>query len=59
MNFIKFLRDLMIWLSKNYSMMPMEFKSKFCETDIVNARVYLYDACDPDSELNQDFDDYE
>ena len=59
MNLIKFVRDLMIWLSENYSQMPKEFQSKFSETDFVNARCYLYDVCDYDSELNQDFVDYE
>ena len=59
MNFIKFVRDLMIWLSENYSQMPKEFQSKFPETDFVNARSVLYDVCDYDSEINQDFVVYE
>lgn len=59
MNFIKFVRDLMIWLSENYSSMPKEFQSKFSETDFVNARSILYDVCDGDSEINQDFVYYE
>ena len=59
MNLIKFIRDLCIWLSENYSSMPNEFKQKFPETDFVNARSYLYDVCEFDSEVNQDFVDYE
>ena len=59
MNFIKFVRDLMIWLSENYSSMPKDFQSKFSEKDFINARCVLYDVCDDDSEINQDFVDYE
>ena len=59
MNLIKFLRDVIIWLSNNYSQLPSDFKERFPEEDFVNARTYLYDVCEIDSEVNQDFADYE
>lgn len=59
MNLIKFLRDVVIWISNNYSSMPVDFQRIFPESTFVNARSYLYDVCDYDSELNQDFSDYE
>lgn len=59
MNLIKFLRDVVIWISNNYSSMPLDFKRTFPEKTFVDARVYLYDVCDYDSEVNQDFVDYE
>lgn len=59
MNLIKFLRDLVIWLSNHYSQLPDEFKKQFPEETLVNARSYMYDVCDYDSEVNQDFVDYE
>ena len=59
MNLIMFLRDLVIWLSNHYSQLPDEFKKQFPEEMLVNARSYMYDVCDYDSEVNQDFVDYE
>ena len=59
MNLINFLRDVVIWLSENYSSLPNEFKKKFPERDFVNARLFLFDVCESSSELNQDFRDYE
>ena len=59
MNLIKFLRDVVIWISSHYSEMPVDFKRTFPEKTFVNARTYLYDVCDFDSDVNQDFNDYE
>lgn len=59
MNFIKFLYDVFVWITSNYSMMPVEFKEKFSETDCVNARCAVHEIIDTDSELNSDFVDYE
>ena len=59
MNLIKFLRDVVIWIYNNYSSMPVDFQRTFPESTFVNARSYLYDVCDYDSEVNQDFSDYE
>lgn len=59
MNLIKFLRDVVIWISNNYSSMPVDFQRTFPEEAFVNARTYLYDVCDYDSEVNADFSDYE
>ena len=59
MNLIKFVRDLVIWLSNHYSLLPDIFKKQFPEETLVNARSYMYDVCNYDSEVNQDFVDYE
>ena len=59
MNLIKFVRDLVIWLSNHYSQLPDEFKKQFPEETLVNARSYMYDVCDYDSEVNKDFVAYE
>ena len=59
MNLIKFLRDVVIWISNNYSSMPVDFQRTFPEKTFVDARTYLYDVCDYDSEVNQDFVAYE
>lgn len=59
MNFIKFLYDVFVWITSNYSQMPVEFKAKFPETDCINARCAVNEIFDTDSELNQDFVDYE
>lgn len=59
MNLIKFLRDVVIWISENYQSMHPDFKRRFPKETFINARTYLYDVCDNDSEVNQDFSDYE
>lgn len=59
MNFFKFLYDVFIWITNNYSSMPAEFRSKFPEKDFVNGRLYLYDFTSLDSEINVDFECYE
>lgn len=59
MNFIKFWRDVVIWISNNYSSMPVDFQRTFSESMFVIARIYLSDVCDCDSEVNKNFSDYD
>ena len=53
---IKFMYDLMVFITTNYSEMPDKFKERFSETDCVNARQIVFDVYDADS---KDFADYE
>ena len=59
MNFIKFLYDVFVWITCNYSLMPDEFKEKFPEQTCVNARCAVHEIFSTDSEFNSDFVDYE
>ena len=59
MNLIKFLYDLLVWLTNNYSQMPDSFKKSFPEARCVEARLYLSSFAQSDSELNEIFKDYE
>lgn len=59
MNFAKFLYDLLVYLTNNYSQMPEEFRKRFPEGKCVSARLYVSSVVNDDSELNEDFKDYE
>lgn len=53
---IKFLYDLLVYLTTNYSVMPDSFKKSFPEERCVNARQILFDVYDGET---NDFYDYE
>lgn len=59
MNYLKFLYDLMVYLTSNYSEMPQSFKSRFPEKDCVNSRLILSDITDLENPINKEFKDYE
>ena len=59
MNLIKFLYDMLVWLTNNYSQLPDSFKKSFPESKCVDARLYLSSFAQSDSELNEIFKDYE
>ena len=59
MNLIKFLYDVFVWLTRNYSQLPDSFKKSFPEARCVDARLYLSSFAQSDSELNEIFKDYE
>lgn len=59
MNVFKFLYDLIVWITNNYSQLPDGFKKSFPEERCVNARLWLSSIAQSDSELNNDFKDYE
>ena len=59
MNLIKFLYDLLVWLTNNYSQLPDSFKKSFPEPRCVDARLFLSSIAQSDSELNEIFKDYE
>ena len=59
MNVFKFLYDLVVYCTNNYSSMPDSFKKSFPEERCVNARLWLSSIAQSDSELNEDFRDYE
>lgn len=59
MNFFKFLYDVFVWLTNNYSKMPDDFKSSFPEEACVKGRLTLSDIAQADSDFNKDFVDYE
>ena len=53
---IKFLYDLLVWLTSHYSEMPDEFKNSFPEERCINARQIAFDVYDGET---NDFADYE
>lgn len=59
MNFLKFLYDLLVYLTCNWSSLPDGFRIKFPEKDLINARLFLSDIVTSDSEFNENFKDYE
>lgn len=59
MNFFKFLYDVFVWLTNNYFSMPDSFKKSFPESRCVDARIFLSDVVQSDSDLNSNFTDYE
>lgn len=59
MNFFKFLYDVFVYLTCNYSRLPNEFTEKFPEGDLINARLFLSDFVQDDSVLNKNFKNYE
>lgn len=56
MKMIKFLYDLVIYLTTHYSELPEDFRSRFPESQLINFRQVVFDLYT--SETN-DFDDYE
>lgn len=59
MNLFKFLYDVFVFITNNYSQLPDGFKKSFPEEKCVNARLFLSGIAVADSELNEDFEDYE
>lgn len=59
MNFFKFLYDVFVWITTHYSEMPDSFRKSFPECRCVDARLFLSDIAQSDSDLNQNFNDYE
>ena len=59
MNLIKFLYDVLVWISTHYSDLPDSFKKSFPEGKIVSARLFVLELSQVDSELIEDFKDYE
>lgn len=53
---IKFFYDLLVYLTKNYSSFSDDFKKKFPEVRLVNARQVCWDLFNSDSNY---FGDYE
>lgn len=46
---IKFLYDLLVYLTTNYSSMPESFKKRFSEETLVNARQCAFDLFTADT----------
>lgn len=59
MNYFKFLYDLFVWITNNYSQLPTDFKKRFPESRCVISRLYISSIVTNDSEFNEDFKDYE
>lgn len=59
MNVFKFLYHVFVWITSHYSEMPTEFKKVFKEEECVNARLFLSDIVQSDSDINKDFKSYE
>lgn len=48
-----------VWITTHYSEMPDDFKKSFQESECIEARLFLSDCVQPDSEINQTFKNYE
>lgn len=59
MNYLKFLYDVFVWVTQHYSLMPVEFQKKFPEARCVDSRLYLSSIVQSDSDINNEFKDYE
>lgn len=59
MNCFKFLYDVFVWITSNYSEMPESFRNKFPEDDCLNGRLFLSDVTQADSDFNINFKKYE
>lgn len=59
MNFVKFLYDLMVYCTVNYSDLPDVMKKRFSEASFVNARMFLSDFVNSNSDFNISFKRYE
>lgn len=59
MNFFKFLYDVFVWVTQNYSKMPVGFRKSFPEARCVDARLFLSEVAQSASDLNENFKDYE
>jgi hypothetical protein len=59
MNLFKFLYDVFVYMTNNYSSLPEEMKKNFSETDFMRARLFLSDFVRCDSGINEAFKDYE
>ena len=53
---IKFLYDLLVWITSHYSEMPDDFKCSFSEERCINARQIAFDVYGGET---NDFVDYE
>jgi hypothetical protein len=59
MNLIKFVYDVFVYLTCNYSHLSKEFIEKFPYCDLVKVRLFLSDLVQEDSDLNENFKKYE
>ena len=59
MNFFKFLYDVFVWITSNYSQMPDSFKKSFSEPSCIRGRLFLSNFIQDDSDLNETFKAYE
>lgn len=59
MNFFKFLYDVFVWITNNYSQMPDSFKKSFPESFCVEGRLFFSNFAQADSDLNETFRNYE
>lgn len=59
MNFVKFLYDVFVYVTNNYSQLPDSFRSSFPEENCINARLFLSDFAQSNSDINQEFKNYE
>lgn len=59
MNFVRFLYDLMVCLTVNYSSLPDVMKKRFSEESFVNARIFFSDIVNSNSDFNIKFKRYE
>lgn len=59
MNYFKFLYDVFVYITSHYSMMPDDFKKRFPEAPCISSRLYLSSVVQPDSDINNEFKDYE
>ena len=59
MGVFRFLYDVFIYLTSNYSKLPEDFQRRFPEHYLVNARIFLHDCVSSGQSISKDFDDYE
>lgn len=59
MNLIKFLYDVFVWITMHYSELPESFRKSYPEAKCVDARLFLSDIVQSDSDINNNFCDYE
>ena len=55
MNLFKFLYDVFVWITNNYSQMPDSFRKFFPEQTCVEGRLFLSNLAQADSDINQTF----
>ena len=59
MNFFKFCYDVFVWITSHYSELPDSFRKSFPEDKCVNGRLFLSGIVQSDSNINNDFKEYE
>lgn len=59
MNFLMFLYDVFVWITCHYYELPESFRKTYPEEKCVDARLFLSDLAQCDSDLNNNFKDYE